>query len=248
MSGYIFLIICILVGYFIGSINFARILAWAFNKKDITKEGSHNPGTMNMLRTQGFGEAILTLVLDAIKSGLPSLVAYFIFEHFFQIGHLAYFVTAFSAIIGHCFPVYYNFKGGKGVASTFGLFTFHPTLWWISLIAFVICFLLLLFVIKYGSVISFTYILSMSIVATCLFVINSIPNFIPIVVIIWVNVVLIFALHHANLKRIFTGKENKVDLMEKLKGKKKEGVEEEKKTEEKVENKEEKKDDGKETH
>lgn len=218
---YLALAISILVGYFVGSINFARIFSWAFAKKDITKEGSHNPGTMNMLRTRGFGEAILTLVADAIKSGLPALISYFVVGYLFEgEGDLAYFVTAIAAILGHCFPVYYKFKGGKGVASTFGLFTFNPHFWWISLIAFVVCFLLLLFVLKYGSVVSFTYILSMSIVSTVLFAIWQIPNYIPILFLIWFNVVLIMILHHENLKRILTGKENKVDLMSKIKGKK----------------------------
>ncbi len=218
---YLALAICVVVGYLIGSISFARIFSWAFAKKDITEVGSHNPGTMNMLRTRGFGEAILTLVMDAIKSGLPALIAYFVVNYFFAgEGNLAYFVTAIFAIIGHCFPVYYKFKGGKGVASTFGLFTFHPNFWWISLIVFVICFLLLLFVLKYGSVVSFLYILTMSITSTCLIAVWSVPNYIPIIVLIWFNVILIFILHHENLKRLFTGKENKVDLMAKIKGKK----------------------------
>ena len=80
---YLALAICVVVGYLIGSISFARIFSWAFAKKDITEVGSHNPGTMNMLRTRGFGEAILTLVMDAIKSGLPALIAYFVVNYFF---------------------------------------------------------------------------------------------------------------------------------------------------------------------
>ncbi len=218
---YLALAICAVVGYLIGSISFARIFSWAFAKKDITKEGSHNPGTMNMLRTRGFGEAILTLLMDAIKSGLPALIAFFVVNHFFAgEGNLAYFVTAFFAIIGHCFPVYYKFKGGKGVASTFGLFTFHPSFWWISLIVFVVCFLLLLFVLKYGSVVSFLYILTMSITSTTLLAVWEVLNFVPIIFLIWLNVVLIFILHHENIKRLFSGQENKVDLMAKIKGKK----------------------------
>ncbi len=219
--------ICAIVGYLIGSINFARIFSWAFAKKDITKEGSCNPGTMNMLRTRGFGEAVLTLVMDAIKSGLPALIAYFVVNRLFAgEGDLAYFITAICAVIGHCFPVYYKFKGGKGVASTFGLFTFNPHFWWISLIVFVICFLLLLFVVKYGSLISFIYILTMSITSTCLITLSQFENFIPIIFLIWFNVCLIFVLHHENIKRLFTGKENKVNLMEKIKSKKKAKAEE----------------------
>ena len=209
--------IIVVVSYLVGSVSFARIFSWAFAKKDITKVGSHNPGTMNMLRTRGFGEAILTLVMDAIKCGLPALISYFVVEHFFEgYGDLAYFVAGISAIVGHCFPVYYKFKGDKGVACTFGLFTFNPNFYWMSLIAFVVCFLLMLFVIKYGSVISFIYILSMAITSTTLFSVWNVSHLVPILVIIWCIVVLIFSLHHKNIARLFTGRENKVDLMSKI--------------------------------
>lgn len=222
MSVYIALVIAFVVSYLIGNINFARIFSWAFAKKDITTVGSKNPGTMNMLRTRGFGEAILTLVMEAIKSGVPALVSYYLIGHFYAgYADLAFFIAGFAAIVGHCFPVFYKFKGGKGVACTFGLFTFHPVFWWMSLIGFVICFLLLLFVVKFGSVVSLFYVTGMSVVATVLFSISNHPFLIALLVIIWLNVVMIYALHHANLYRLFTGKENKVDLMSKLKKKKK---------------------------
>ena len=252
MSVYIALVIAFVVSYLIGNINFARIFSWAFAKKDITTVGSKNPGTMNMLRTRGFGEAILTLVMEAIKSGVPALVSYYLIGHFYAgYADLAFFNAGFAGIIGHCFPVFYKFKGGKGVACTFGLFTFHPIFWWMSLIGFVICFLLLLFVVKFGSVVSLFYVTGMSVVATVLFSVGNHPFLIALLVIIWLNVVMIYALHHANLHRLFTGKENKVDLMSKLKKKKKsdenkvdndeenknnDGVEE--KAEEKIEEKE----------
>ena len=252
MSVYIALVIAFVVSYLIGNINFARIFSWVFAKKDITTVGSKNPGTMNMLRTRGFGEAILTLVMEAIKCGVPALVSYYLIGHFYTgYADLAFFIAGFAGIIGHCFPVFYKFKGGKGVACTFGLFTFHPIFWWMSLIGFVICFLLLLFVVKFGSVVSLFYVTGMSVVATVLFSTSYHPFLIALLVIIWLNVVMIYALHHANLHRLFTGKENKVDLMSKLKKKKKsdenkvdndeenknnDGVEE--KVEEKIEEKE----------
>lgn len=222
MSVYIALVIAFVVSYLIGNINFARIFSWAFAKKDITTVGSKNPGTMNMLRTRGFGEAILTLVMEAIKCGVPALVSYYLIGHFYAgYADLAFFIAGFAAIVGHCFPVFYKFKGGKGVACTFGLFTFHPIFWWMSLIGFVICFLLLLFVVKFGSVVSLLYVTGMSVVATVLFSVGNHPFLIALLVIIWLNVVMIYALHHANLYRLFTGKENKVNLMSKLKKKKK---------------------------
>lgn len=217
MNIYLTLCIIAVLAYLIGNINFARIFSWAFAKKDITTVGSKNPGTMNMLRTRGFGEAFLTLIMEAVKSGLPSLICFYVIEYFYAgFGELAYFVCGFFAVLGHCFPVFYKFKGGKGVACTFGIFTFHPQFWWISLIVFVICFLLMLFFVKYAFLVSFTYIFTMAITTTCLLALSQSSNFISIIVIIWLNVVLVVALHHKNIKRLCTGQEGKVDLWSKI--------------------------------
>ena len=234
---YLALVIIFVLAYLIGNINFARIFSLAFAKKDITTVGSKNPGTMNMLRTRGLGEAFLTLFMEAIKSGLPAIICYYVMEHFYVgYGNIAFFITGFAAILGHCFPVFYKFKGGKGVACTFGMFTFHPTFWWISLIVFVVCFVLFLFVIKYGSVISFVYVTTMSVVSTVIFALDKIYLLVPVLVVIWLNLVLVFAMHHANIKRLFTGTESKVDIIAKLKKKKE--VKQEENDKENIEEKE----------
>ena len=242
MIVYLYLAIALIVGYFIGNINFARIFSWMFAKKDITTVGSKNPGTMNMLRTRGFGEAFLTLIMEAIKAGGPAIACYFLFEHYFVgFGNLAYFLTAFGAIVGHCYPVFYKFKGGKGVACTFGMFVFHPQLWWVALIVFALCFVLFFF-IDYPFVISLTFILTLSIYATCLFAIEQVLWFIPLIVIIWINFLFIVFLHRGNIKRLLSGTENRVHFKDKIFKKHSKSTELEK-TEEKsveVENKDEK--------
>lgn len=216
MIVYLYLAIALIVGYFIGNINFARIFSWMFAKKDITTVGSKNPGTMNMLRTRGFGEAFLTLIMEAIKAGGPAIACYFLFEHYFVgFGNLAYFLTAFGAIVGHCYPVFYKFKGGKGVACTFGMFVFHPQLWWVALIVFALCFVLFFF-IDYPFVISLTFILTLSIYATCLFAIEQVLWFIPLIVIIWINFLFIVFLHRGNIKRLLSGTENRVHFKDKI--------------------------------
>ena len=213
---YLYLALTIVVGYLIGNINFARIFSWMFAKKDITTVGSKNPGTMNMLRTRGFGEALLTLLMEAVKSGAPALACYFLFKTYFP-GYedLAYFLSAIGAVIGHCFPVFYKFKGGKGVACTFGMFLFHPNCWWISLVMFAICFLLFFF-IEYPFIISLTFILTMSIYATCIFALAHVNLYIALIVVLWLNFVLIVFMHRGNIKRLVTGKENKVNFREKV--------------------------------
>lgn len=213
---YLYLALTIIAGYLIGNINFARIFSWMFAKKDITTVGSKNPGTMNMLRTRGFGEALLTLLMEAVKSGAPALACYFLFKTYFP-GYedLAYFLSAIGAVIGHCFPVFYKFKGGKGVACTFGMFLFHPNCWWVSLVMFAICFLLFFF-IEYPFIISLTFILTMSIYATCIFALAHVNLYIALIVVLWLNFALIVFMHRGNIKRLVTGKENKVNFREKV--------------------------------
>lgn len=217
---YLYLSIAAVVGYLIGNINFARIFSWVFAKRDITTVGSKNPGTMNMLRTRGFGEAFLTLICEAIKAGAPAIGSYFLFEHLFAAdfagcGNWAHFIVAFSVVLGHCFPVFYKFKGGKGVACSFGMFAFHPELWWIALIVFAICFVLFLF-IQFPFLVTLSCILTLTITATCLFSIYAVEYYFVLIIIMWVNFALLVFLHRGNIKRLCTGKENKVNFREKI--------------------------------
>lgn len=110
-----------LIGYLLGSVPFGIVIARLFGLGDIRKVGSGNIGATNVLRTGNKLAALLTLLLDAFKGGIVVLLArYFAGEDAAQIG-------AFSAILGHCFPVWLGFKGGKGVATYFGtVFALSP--------------------------------------------------------------------------------------------------------------------------
>ncbi len=113
--------------YFIGNINFAILISRAKNR-DITKEGSGNPGTMNMSRTFGLKIGILTLLLDILKGVVPTLFARIVFKDMYfgdstlEVCVSAQYLAGFSTIVGHIFPVSHNFKGGKGIATTIGVF------------------------------------------------------------------------------------------------------------------------------
>ena len=117
------------VCYFIGCFNFARFISKK-KHKDITKIGSGNPGTMNMSREFGWKIGVITFFCDAFKGGLPTLAAHLIFRKFVFSGSdvcvadVARYLAALFVIIGHIFPVTNCFKGGKGIASTFGGFWF----------------------------------------------------------------------------------------------------------------------------
>ena len=122
--------------YLIGNISFAILLSKKKNQ-DITKMGSGNPGTMNMLRNFGFKTGILTLALDALKGAAPALAGYLLF------GDHGLYIAGLAVILGHIYPVFRKFKGGKGVACTLGVFLVaNPIL---TLIFFVVAFIYLYF-------------------------------------------------------------------------------------------------------
>ncbi len=108
------IVITLIVSYLLGSISPAILLGKA-RGIDIKKEGSGNAGTTNVLRVMGGKAAIITLTVDILKGLLPALI----FGHVF--GDPVYgYLACLLAFIGHVFPVYYGFKGGKGVAVAFG--------------------------------------------------------------------------------------------------------------------------------
>lgn len=108
------LLIALSLGYLAGSIPFGLLLAKATGQGDIRQIGSGNIGATNVLRTGRKDIAALTLLLDAAKAGVTGLVI----AHFF--GQPFGYIAAAAALIGHCFPVWLGFKGGKGVATFFG--------------------------------------------------------------------------------------------------------------------------------
>ncbi|APF03903.1 TPA: glycerol-3-phosphate 1-O-acyltransferase PlsY [Legionella pneumophila] len=118
MALFIFLI---LVGYLMGSINSAIIVCRTFGLPDPREEGSKNPGATNVLRLGGKQYGILVMVCDALKGILPVIIAKYLSGEPVTIAF-----TALAAVVGHMYPVFFHFRGGKGVATTIGaLLAFH---------------------------------------------------------------------------------------------------------------------------
>ena len=103
-------------GYFFGAIPFGLVLCYAFGYGDIRKIGSGNIGATNVLRTGNKALAALTVLLDSSKGMIAVLVAAYFFDKHGMFG------AALGAVVGHNFPVWLKFKGGKGVATTLGTF------------------------------------------------------------------------------------------------------------------------------
>ena len=108
-------VVAVAAAYLVGSVSWATLLVGLFHGRDIRESGSGNAGATNVLRTAGFGLGLLTLLLDALKG----TVAVF-FARGLGAGPEA--ACAFAAILGHVFPVWFGFRGGKGVATAVGAF------------------------------------------------------------------------------------------------------------------------------
>ena len=128
-QGWYYFVLMAVICYFIGCFNFAVLIAKS-KHKDVHKLGSGNPGTMNMSREFGLKIGLLNFVLDACKGGVPALAAFFLFRGCVFAGtqvlvsDFARYFCGLFVIIGHIWPVTMKFRGGKGIASSLGLFWF----------------------------------------------------------------------------------------------------------------------------
>lgn len=206
---YLYYIILAVVCYFIGNITWARVVAKT-KHDDITKHGSGNPGTLNSWRFYGFWPGVITFVLDMVKGLVSALAGYLIFKYCGLNGEIALYVGGFACVLGHIFPVVFKFKGGKGIATSIGVF--FVANWWVTLICFVAMIVSMLF-IKYASICTLLEIIVLSVVEICL--VNP-ANWVNYILICGILFLVLFA-HRANIKRLFTGKENKTELLAMLK-------------------------------
>lgn len=127
-------IIFLIFSYFFGTFPSGYVLFWITDKKDIRHFGSGSTGGTNLFRLKGWKLALPAILIDILKGALPVYLALQLFSDL----RIA-IISGFLAVLGHCFPVYLKFKGGKGVATTTGVFltlAFEPCL--ISVATFVI--------------------------------------------------------------------------------------------------------------
>jgi len=189
------LILIILVSYLLGSIPFGLILTKIFLKKDIREIGSGNIGATNVLRTGNKVIGYLTLILDVLKAVTPVLYIKFNFPE------LVY-ISSLSVFIGHVFPLWLKFKGGKGVATYVGiLFSINYILGMI----FIFSWLVIFFISKYSSLGS---ILSSLTIPIFVYFSSSYKNEYFFIIMF----VLILFTHRENVKRLINKEESKTKI------------------------------------
>ena len=112
--------IAVVAAYLIGSLSFAVIVSRVMGLNDPRTYGSGNPGATNVLRSGSKAAAAVTLLLDALKGLVPVLLVKLFGEHF-GLGDSTLALVALAAFLGHLYPVFFGFKGGKGVATALGV-------------------------------------------------------------------------------------------------------------------------------
>ena len=189
------LILVISISYLMGSIPFGLILTKVFLKKDIRDVGSGNIGATNVLRTGNKLIGYFTLILDVLKAVIPVLYVKFNFPE------LVY-ISSLSAFIGHVFPIWLKFKGGKGVATYVGiLFSIN----YFFGIIFIVSWLIIFFISKYSSLGS---ILSSLLIPIFIFLNSSYENQYFFIIMF----VLILYTHRENVKRLINKEESKTKI------------------------------------
>jgi glycerol-3-phosphate acyltransferase PlsY len=188
-------LLLIIASYFIGAIPTGVVLAKAFSGKDIRQEGSGNIGATNVTRVLGKKLGALTLVGDLLKGFLPVWIGSYLVSSLNVVC-----LMGCAAFLGHLFPVYLKFKGGKGVATALGVFLY------LSPIVILIEIIIFVFVVGIWKYVSLGSLIAAASMPLLLLIIGP-PK--PVVLLSMAFALLIFTKHKANIQRLLSGTENK---------------------------------------
>lgn len=195
------IIICLIIGYLCGCLSTAYFIGKA-NHIDIRKYGSGNAGTTNAMRLLGVKAGLLTFLGDALKAFIPILlITYVFFKQDPNVNLLALY-TGLGVVLGHNFPFWLRFKGGKGIAATGGVILAFD--WRIGLAAFIV-FVASVAITRYVSVGSLLISLLFPIGVLIIY-----PGDIHMLLVSVIFTVLAFIRHRTNIKRLMNGTENKL--------------------------------------
>ena len=209
-----------IIAYLIGSINFSILISKKKAGFDIREKGSGNAGTTNMLRSVGKSAAIVTLILDILKGVVTIWLSIFYGFMLYKIWNInidyaiLVQVSGILVIVGHTYPIYFGFKGGKGVATALGILL--VTNWHIGIISLVFALVLIIVsrMVSVGAIcaaILFPVLTLFSYESSFIEPGNYMVFSIIIAIIVCFN-------HRENIKRIMNGTENKISLKNKNKG------------------------------
>jgi len=203
-------LLCMIIPYLLGSINPAIIFSRLFFHDDIREHGSGNAGTTNTLRTYGKRMAALILLLDFLKAVISVVIGTLILPH--QLGGGA--IAGIFVILGHSFPIYYKFRGGKGVACLAGVVLMLSPISFVILISLFIAIVAMSRFVSLGSIMC---VMLWPVIHTAFYPTQPWTTIGAIVI-----MAIIVFMHRENIKRLLAGKESKISFKKKSKEEKKE--------------------------
>ena len=201
-------IIIAIIAYVIGSINFSVIISKKMAGFDVREKGSGNAGTTNMLRSVGKKAAAITLLCDILKGVVAILIALLVGNIVKNVDRAVLVqIAGILVVVGHTFPIFFEFKGGKGVATSLGVLLI--TNWQIGLICLVFALVLMALtqMVSVGSIGAailypvLTIFITQNYIVTGNYIISSI-----------IIAVLVVFNHRSNVKRLLSGTENRINL------------------------------------
>ena len=189
-------IACVIIGYLLGNIQTAIIVSRAYYHDDIRNHGSGNAGSTNMVRVYGYGPGAITFAGDFIKAFLGVLLGQLV------AGQVGGYIAGFFVVVGHCWPAFDGFRGGKGVASSYSiaLFTFP-----LGAIGAILIGGAILLINKKMSI--------MSLAAMVLFFLSTLIfqlSNLPLVILAGLLMVVVFVRHGENIQRLIHGEEQRL--------------------------------------
>ena len=202
----------VIFAYLIGSVNFAVIIGRIFLGKDVRLEGSGNAGATNVLRSAGIVPGLLTFLLDAFKGFIACFVGKLVFEYLFKVTEnnmfnpaVGVYLCVLAVMLGHIFPVFFGFKGGKAVAVSVGTYAVccYPAIL-LGLLVFVIV-LLLSRMVSLSSLAA-----TVTVVGTSIVFMDYSTPFIPQIICTVLAGTIVFVKHKDNIIRLKNGTEKKM--------------------------------------
>lgn len=197
------IIISVLMGYLLGSINTSLLIGKVFYKKDVREHGSGNAGATNTLRTLGKAAALAVVAGDILKGVLAYLAGFYLAGELEPQVYAGAYAAALFAVVGHNWPVFFGFKGGKGVMTSFAVvMMFSP-------VEALLCLALFIVVVAITRYVSLGSMLC-AVLFPVLLIAFSKP--LPMILVSIVLALLILFRHHANIKRLLAGNEKKISF------------------------------------
>ena len=187
---------CIIIGYLLGNIQTAIIVSRAYYHDDVRNHGSGNAGSTNMVRVYGYGTGAITFAGDFTKAFLGVLLGQLV------AGEIGGYLAGLFVVIGHCWPVFDGFRGGKGVASSYSIaiFTFP-----LGALGAILIGGLILLINKKMSIMSLAAML-LFFLATIVFRLNDLP----LVILAGLLTIVVFVRHTENIQRLIHGEEQRL--------------------------------------